>query len=62
MDKDQIHDKVVEAQVIAKDTTAHVSAMLNQDNINSGELEKLQDRLEELTQVLRSMNEDDVAG
>ena len=60
MDKDQIHDKIVEAQVIATDASTHVSAMLNQDNINAEQLKKLQDRLEQLTKVLNAIDEDKV--
>lgn len=61
MDQDQIHDKIVEAQVIAKDATTHVSVMLNQDNINAEQLKKLQDRLEQLSEVLNAIDEDRIA-
>lgn len=52
------HDTIVQAQVIAKDTVAAVSAMLNQDDISRDKLEHLQTRLEELTELLNSIDED----
>lgn len=55
-----IHDKVVEAQVIAKDATTQVAAMMNQDNLDPQQLKKLRNRLEELTNVLNSINEDKI--
>jgi DNA repair ATPase RecN len=53
-----IRDKVVEAQVIAKDATTQVAAMINQDNLDPQQLKKLRDRLEELTDVLNTIDED----
>lgn len=51
-------DKIVEAQVIAKDATTQVAAMINQDNLDPKQLKKLRQRLEELTDVLNNINED----
>ena len=53
-----VRDKIVEAQVIAKDATTQVSAMINQDNLDPKQLKKLRERLEELTDVLNNINED----
>ena len=51
-------DKIVEAQVLAKDATTQVSAMINQDNLDPSELKKLKERLDELSQVLNSIDEE----
>lgn len=51
-------DKIVEAQTLAQDATTQVSAMLNQDNLDPDQLEKLRDRLKKLTDVLTSINEE----
>ena len=53
-----VRDKIVEAQVIAKDATTQVSAMINQDNLDPQQLKKLRERLEELTDVLNNIDED----
>ncbi|MGB3848422.1 MAG: hypothetical protein WA958_00530 [Tunicatimonas sp.] len=53
-----IRDKVVEAQVIAKDATTQVAAMINQDNLDPEQLKKLRKRLDELTDVLNNIDED----
>jgi predicted house-cleaning noncanonical NTP pyrophosphatase (MazG superfamily) len=53
-----VRDKIVEAQVIAKDATTQVSAMINQDNLDPKQLKKLRERLEELTDVLNNIDED----
>lgn len=59
MDQDELHDKIVEAQSLAKNAVASVSAMLNQDNMDTDELAKLQDRLQQLSELLDNINEDD---
>ena len=51
-------DKIVQAQVIAKDATTQVAAMINQDNLDPQQLKKLRERLEELTDVLNNIDED----
>ena len=56
MKEQEPHDKIVEAQVLAKDATTQVSAMINQDNLDPDELKKLKERLEELTQVLNGID------
>ena len=53
-----VRDKIVEAQVIAKDATTQVSAMISQDNLDPKQLKKLRERLEELTNVLNNIDED----
>ena len=54
------HDKIVEAQSLAKNAIASVSAMLNQNNMDPEELEKLQHRLHQLSELLDNINEDKV--
>ena len=51
------HDKIVEAQVMAQDSVAHISAMLNQESLEPEKLEKLRERLEQLSQLLNSIDE-----
>ena len=51
-------DKIVEAQVIAKDTVTEVSAMINQHDISKDKLFHLHKRLKELSEVLNSIDED----
>ena len=53
-----VRDKIVEAQVIAKDAATQVAAMINQDNLDPQQLKKLRKRLEELTDVLNNIDED----
>ena len=59
MDQDQLHDKIVEAQSLAKNCIASVSAMLNQNNLDAEELDKVRDRLHQLSELLDNINEDD---
>ena len=59
MDKEELHDKIVEAQSLAKNSIASVSAMLNQKHSDPEDLEKLQDRLQQLSELLDNINEDD---
>lgn len=58
MDQDLLHDKIVEAQSLAKNAIATISAMINQKNADPEELEKAQDRLRQLSELLDSINED----
>lgn len=60
MDQEQLHDKIVEAQSLAKNSIATVSAMINQNNADPEELKKVQDRLHELSELLDNINEDRV--
>lgn len=53
-----VKDKIVEAQVIAKDAVTEVSAMINQHDITKDNLLHLHKRLKELSQVLNRINED----
>ena len=58
MDQDQLHDKIVEAQSLAKNAIAAVSAMINQKNADPEDLEKVQGRLHQLSELLDTINED----
>ena len=58
MDQDQLHDKIVEAQSLAKNAIAAVSAMINQKDADPEDLEKLQDRLHQLSELLDRINGD----
>jgi len=51
-------DQIVQAQVIAKDAVAEVSAMINQHDISKDKLFHLHKRLKELSEVLNAINED----
>lgn len=44
--------------MIAKDAVAEVSAMINQDDITKDNLSHLHKRLQELSEVLNAINED----
>ena len=60
MEQDQLHDKIVEAQSLAKNAITSVSAMINQNNADPEELKKVQDRLHQLSELLDNINEDSV--
>ena len=51
-------DKIIEAQTIATDALTEVSAMLNQDDVTEKNLQHLQERLETLSELLNSVDED----
>ncbi len=55
MKKDQ-HEKIISAQTIAHDLIAEVSAMINQEgNLTIDSAEKLKERIEELSEMLDSI-------
>ena len=56
--QDQLHDKIVEAQSLAKNAIASVSAMINQDSADPDELKTVRDRLHQLSELLDTINED----
>lgn len=53
-------EKITSAQTMVNDVLAEISAMINQDNVTKEYLEKLKERVKELSEMLNSIKTDKV--
>lgn len=53
-------EKITTAQTMANDVLAEISAMINQDNVTKEYLQKLKERIEDLSEMLNSIKTDKV--
>lgn len=53
-------EKITSAQTMVNDVLAEISAMINQDNVTKEYLQKLKERVEELSKMLNNIKTDKV--